>query len=120
LDAWRENTPSFVITERESLTFPKSKITSLKINLKKISNGEICFFSYDWKNLGLDYDWVTNQIAVIVMIFQSIGQRISDLNPSNGDIKYVWEKISFFVFISIIIRYDYHFEETMPSLYFQK
>jgi hypothetical protein len=119
LDAWRENTPSFVITERESLTFPKEKITSLKDKFEKISNGEICFFSYDWKNLGLDYDWVTNPDSGYRYDISKHWSEISDLNPSNGDIKYVWEK-SRFSYLLTIIRYDYHFEEDHAEFVFSE
>jgi hypothetical protein len=47
-----------------------------------------------------------------------VGQ-VSDLNPSNGDIKYVWEKISFFVFINII-KIRLSFEEDHAEFVFSE
>ncbi len=119
LDAWRKNTPPFVIAERELLTFPKEKKTPLKDKFKRISNGEICFFSHEWKNIGLDYDWITNPDSGYRYDVSKHWSEISDLNPSNGDIKYVWEK-SRFSYLLTVIRYDYHFEEDHAEFVFSE
>ena len=95
LDDWRKNTASFVISERELLIFQKVKKASLKDKFERISNGDICFFSHEWKNIGTNYDWITNPDSGYRYDVSKHWSEISDLNPSNGDIKYVWEKSRF-------------------------
>lgn len=119
LDAWRKNTPLFVIAERELLTFPKEKITTLKDKFDRIFNGEICFFSHEWKNIGLDYDWITNLDSGYRYDILKHWSEISDFNPNNGDIKYVWEK-SRFSYLLTIIRYDYNFDQDHAEFVFSE
>ena len=118
-DEWKKTSPLFAIPERELLTFQKHKKSSLKSKFEKITNGEICFFSHEWKKLGLDYDWITNPDSGYQYDISKHWSEISDLNPANGDIKYVWEK-SRFSYLLTIIRYDYHFEEDHADLVFSE
>lgn len=97
-DEWKKNSPLFAIPERELLTFQKHKTSSLKSKFEKITNGEICFFSHEWKKLGLDYDWITNPDSGYQYDISKHWSEISDLNPVNGDIKYVWEKSRFHIY----------------------
>ena len=109
----------FVIGTRDVLDFPKSKEESLKNTAHKILNGEICFFSSEWKNLGLDYDWITNPETNYKYDIRKHWSEINDFNPDNGDIKYVWEK-SRFSHLLIIMRYDYNFNEDHSAFVFSE
>jgi len=60
LEQFRANSPLFVIPEREKIVFEKHPNTELKNKAARIIQGEIPFFSSEWKNLGRDYDWLTN------------------------------------------------------------
>ena len=60
LEQFRANSPLFVIQEREKITFEKYQNTALKQKVTKIIQGEIPFFSSEWKDLVRDYDWITN------------------------------------------------------------
>jgi hypothetical protein len=45
--------------------------------------------------------------------------KIKELDPANGDIKYVWEK-SRFSYLYTIIRYDFHFQSDQSELVFKE
>lgn len=49
LEDWRNTVIPFVIQERELMSFTKNHDNALKEALHKIVQGEICFFSSDWK-----------------------------------------------------------------------
>ena len=110
LVGWRKLETPFIIGTRDVLHFPKRKEAVLKKSAHKILSGEICFFSSEWKNLGLDYDWITNPETSYKYDVTKHWSKINDFNPDNGDIKYVWEK-SRFSHLLTIIRYDYNFNE---------
>lgn len=110
LDQWKELNIPFVISNRENLQFLKTQNDSLKNSAERILNGEICFFSSDWKKLGLNYDWITNPDTGFKYDVSKHWSEINEFNPENGDIKYVWEK-SRFSYLLTIIRNDYHFNE---------
>ena len=59
LEDWIANNTKYI--------FPELEIFSKKVDfevsddkISKILNGEICYFNYEWKNLGKNYDWITN------------------------------------------------------------
>lgn len=110
LEAWRANTLRFVIREREQLDFPKLELPELKEQAAKIFQGEVLFFNHQWRALGADYDWITNPDSGYCYDISKHWSQVSDLNPANGDIKFVWEK-SRFTYLLTIIRKDYHFAE---------
>lgn len=60
LEQFRANSPLFVIPEREKIVFEKHPNTELKNKAARIIQGEIPFFTSEWKNLGRDYDWLSN------------------------------------------------------------
>ena len=119
LTDWKKTSNSFVIEPKESLFFSRNQEQTLQDNAHKILRGEICFFSSDWKNLGLNYDWITNPETNFKYDVSIHWSEINDFNPKNGDIKYVWEK-SRFTFLLTIIRYDYHFNEDNASFVFSE
>lgn len=119
LSDWKKNAPKFLINSREELNFDKNPNEKLKEEAQKILNGQICFFSHDWKNLGLDYNWVTNPETKYKYDINLHWTQIPDFNKKNGDIKYVWEK-SRFTFLLKIIRYDYHFNEDNSEFVFSQ
>ncbi len=110
LENWKKASISFVIVEKELMQIEKHSNDILKEKATKILNGEICFFSSDWKKLGSSYDWVTNPETNFKYDISKHWSEINDFNPVNGDIKYVWEK-SRFTYLLTLMRYDYHFDE---------
>ncbi|EAZ96270.1 hypothetical protein FBBAL38_02585 [Flavobacteria bacterium BAL38] len=117
LEEWRKASIPFVITEKELLQFEKHSSDNLKEKATKILNGEICFFSSDWKKLGTSYDWITNPETGFQYDISKHWSEINDFNPANGDIKYVWEK-SRFTYLLTLIRNDYHFNEDHSTFVF--
>ncbi len=119
LEEWRKNTPMFLIPEREKIIFKKEKTKIIKEKFERILKGEICFFSYEWKNIGLEYDWITNPETGFKYDITNHWSKINDFNAESGDIKYLWEK-SRFTFLLTIIRNDYHFDEDHSELVFSQ
>jgi hypothetical protein len=117
LEDWKNSTTTFVIDSREIMQLEKNQIPELKEKATKILNGEICFFSSEWKNLGSDYNWITNPETNYTYNSTKHWSVINDFNPLNGDIKYVWEK-SRFSYLLTIMRYDYHFNEDHSAFVF--
>ncbi len=117
LENWKKANIPFIITEKELLQFEKLSSDSLKEKATKILNGEICFFSSDWKKLGTSYDWITNPETGFQYDISKHWSEINDFNPANGDIKYVWEK-SRFSYLLTIMRYDLHFNEDHSAFVF--
>lgn len=119
LEDWKNSTTTFVIDTRENTQSVKNPNPELKEKATKILNGEILFFSSEWKNLGKDYDWVTNPETNFQYDISKHWSEINDFNPLNGDIKYVWEK-SRFNYLLTIMRYDYHFNEDHAAFVFSE
>ena len=119
LTDWKKAAIPFVIESKENLLFKKNKNESLRQNTQKILNGYICFFSSDWKNLGTNYDWITNPETGYQYDISKHWSEINDFNPVNGDIKYVWEK-SRFTYLLTVIRNDYHFEKDHSQFVFSE
>lgn len=119
LEDWKNSATTFVMDTRENTQLEKNPIPELKEKATKILNGEIFFFSSEWKNLGKDYDWVTNPETNFQYDISKHWSEINDFNPLNGDIKYVWEK-SRFNYLLTIMRYDYHFNEDHATFVFSE
>jgi hypothetical protein len=101
------------------LSFEKKPDSKLKKAFEKIMNGEISFFSAQYVDLGLDYDWLTNPDSGFRYDINKHWTVVEDYSKEAGDIKYVWEK-SRFSFLYTIIRYDYHFNENHASFVFEQ
>ncbi len=118
-DGWRKYPIEFVIPVREKINFIKSPYNQLKSDAENILSGKIKFFSCEWRNIGLDYDWITNPDSGFQYNNKQHWSKIPDLSEEAGDIKYVWEK-SRFSWVLTIIRYDYHFEEDHSDFVFSQ
>ena len=119
LEDWKRNTPRFVIPCFEEISFDKVFNKELKEKTKKILDGKICFFSEQWKDLGNEYDWITNPDSGYRYDISKHWSEIQDLSKEAGDIKYVWEKSRFSYFLTII-RNDYHFDEDHAEFIFSE
>jgi hypothetical protein len=119
LEDWKKASIPFLIDEKESIEFTMQSNESLKEKANKILKGEICFFSSDWKDLGANYDWITNPDTGFKYDVAKHWSEINDFNPANGDIKYVWEK-SRFTYMLTVMRYDYHFDEDHSEFVFSE
>lgn len=110
LEEWRNNAPPFFFESRETLGVKKRKAAKLKTTAHRILQGELLFFSSSWKDLGKDYDWITNPENGYQYDVSQHWSKINDYSKKAGDIKYVWEK-SRFTFFQTILRYDHHYAE---------
>lgn len=119
LNNWKQLDIPFVFNARESISTPKNSSLILQTNASRIFAGEVCFFSYQWRNLGTHYDWITNPDTNYGYDAHIHWSKINDFNPQNGDIKYVWEK-SRFSYLLTMIRYDYHFETDSSEFVFNE
>jgi lipopolysaccharide biosynthesis glycosyltransferase len=60
LDEWKKNEYTFLFNEKDVQQLEKKKASSLEEKAQKILNGHIQYFSHQWIDLGLNYDWITN------------------------------------------------------------
>jgi len=116
---WKASTQPFFFQSRETIALEKKPNDTLKEAFNNILSGKIQYFNYQYFELGLDYDWVTNPDNGFRYDVQKHWTAINDYSKEAGDIKYVWEK-SRFSFLYEIIRYDYHFEEDHSLFVFQQ
>lgn len=124
VEQWRSNTHLFVIGCRESLEeigfeLEKRADISLKESVERILAGEIQFFSSEWLDLGVDYDWLTNPSTGYHYDSGKHWSEIPDFSGASGDIKYVWEK-SRFTWLLTLIRNDYHNGEDHSEFVFSQ
>jgi hypothetical protein len=116
---WKVNLPNFILSPKEELQFLKIPSKSHKEFISKIINGELIYFNYEWKNIGNDYDWITNPESGFKYDINKHWSEIQDLSEDAGDIKYVWEK-SRFTFLLSIIRNDFHNDEDHSEFVFNQ
>ena len=119
LEQWQKGAAPFFFESRESLKFEKVRDERLKEDAQRILNGEIQFFSHEWKKLGKDYDWLTNPDTGYHYDISKHWTEVADLSREAGDIKFTWEK-SRFSYLYTIIRYDYHFDEDHSEFVFNE
>lgn len=119
LNNWKKLDIPFIFNSKHHIYTAKNPSLVLQTNSSKIFRGEICFFSHNWKDLGLNYDWITNPDTEYKYNFNLHWSKINDFNQQNGDIKYIWEK-SRFSYLLTIIRYDYHFEKDNSKFVFDE
>jgi len=109
LAEWKLLPAKFFFADKESLTVPRDPQPELKRDFEQIKSGKLLMFNSIWKDLGKDYDWVTNPDTGFHYDVKKHWTEIADYSKEAGDIKFVWEK-SRFSYIYEIIRYDYHFD----------
>jgi len=119
LEQWKTLKLPFLFEDRDSIADTKNPTEDLQLKAKKLLSGEVCFFSGEWKNLGLDYDWITNPQTHYQYDNSKHWSQINDFQASNGDIKYVWEK-SRFSHLVTLMRYDFHFETDNSAFIFSE
>ena len=117
LSEWRQNAAPFFFRSREALKLEKVHDERLKEDAQRILDGQIQFFSHEWKKLGRDYDWLTNPDTGYRYDISQHWSEVADLSREAGDIKFTWEK-SRFSYLYTIIRYDYHFDEDHSDFVF--
>ena len=110
LAVWRENGCGWFFEDRESINVVRQAHQPLREKMEHILKGDVLFFSKNWKELGLDYDWVTNPETGYRYDVKQHWTKINDFSQEAGDIKFVWEKSRFSWFLTVC-RYDYHFDE---------
>ena len=108
-EEWKKMNIPFILQSKTDTKVPVHQNDKLKQAGEKILNGEIEFFNASWLNIGKDYDWLTNPITDYRYNPNQHWASIHELDPSAGDIKYVWEK-SRFSYLLVVMRYDYHFD----------
>jgi hypothetical protein len=119
LDEWKKNEYTFLFNEKDVQQLEKKKASSLEEKAQKILNGHIQYFSHQWIDLGLNYDWITNPDTNFKYNINIHWSKINDFDSSVGDIKYVWEK-SRFSYLLTIIRYDHHFQKDNSAFVFNE
>lgn len=119
LKEWRQKAKPFFFNSCKDVFLEKNINNQLTNNFKGILNGEYCYFSSIWFNLGDDYDWITNPDTKYKYDNSKHWTQIEDIVEKAGDIKYVWEK-SRFSFLYVIIRNDYHTSTDHSSLVFNQ
>ena len=117
LAEWRKSTQSFFFQSRETIALKKNPTDSLKEAFENILSGKIQFFSSQYFDLGVGYDWITNPDNGYRYDIRKHWIEVNEYRKKDGDIKYVWEK-SRFSFLYTIIRYDYHFEKDNSQFVF--
>lgn len=119
LSEWRKKDFQFLIGDRENIKMTPDPNPELQEKARKILDGQMCFFSHDWRHLGTDYDWITNPVTGYKYDVRKHWTEINDFSAENGDIKDVWEK-SRFTFLLTIIRYDFHFGKDSAEFVFSE
>ena len=111
---WKLLPGKFFFESRESLRQAGNSIflndqtrESLAVENELIAGGQIRFFNGGFRNLGKDYDWLTNPDTGYRYSPKQHWTQISELDPHIGDIKFVWEK-SRFSYLYPVIRHDFH------------
>lgn len=109
LSEWKRS-DHYLFSGRETLTIPKHKSDLLKSKVERLLDGQLCYFSSEWRNLGSDWNWHVNPTTNVEYDHKQHWTRINEFSLGAGDVKFVWEA-SRFCFLYDIVRYDYHFDE---------
>ena len=60
LSEWRKLPINFFFNSKEEINFPQNPSAILKNKIERLRQGELSFFNAEYKNIGTDYDWLTN------------------------------------------------------------
>lgn len=110
LDEWRENRTHYLFDSLQDIRVTRCPSETLAEAAKRILQGDVRYFSHEWRSLGLDWDYVTNPANGYRYDKHQHWTLVSDFNEAAGDIKYVWEP-SRFSSLYAIVRNDYHNNE---------
>ena len=110
LNEWRESRTHYLFDSQQDIRVTRCHSVTLTEAIKRILQGEVCFFSHEWKKLGLNWDYVTNSTSGYRYDASRHWTKVNDYDEAAGDIKLVWEP-SRFESLFTIVRYDYHFNE---------
>jgi hypothetical protein len=116
---WKNSSQPFFFQSGEDVSFDKNPTDILKQSAENILSGKIPFFSHQYMDLGVDYDWLTNPDSGYRYDITKHWTEINDYSQDDGDIKYVWEK-SRFSYLYTLIRYDYHFGDDHSEFVFHE
>ncbi|MBI1315883.1 heparinase [bacterium] len=97
----------FVLPPRGSFGLKPQPNPDLKRRADRIRSGLVPFFSATEFDLGPHFDWITHPETGKRYDLSKHWSRIPDLDPSMGDIKFVWEK-SRFSYLHTVLRDDHH------------
>jgi len=118
ISSWKgSGADTFIIPAKEE--FDKTGLNpsaQLQDQLKKILNGEILFFNFEWKFIGFENDWHQHPVSK-TEYHKNHWTKIQVYDKESGDIKYVWEK-SKFSYLQYIIRNDLHNNQDHSSFVF--
>ncbi|QHT68082.1 heparinase [Rhodocytophaga rosea] len=123
LAGWKNKNGKFFFSSKEDIK--KFDVLSevgkeqLKQEFNQFQQGKLKFFNGFYLTVGTEYDWVTNPETGYKFDITKHWTKIKDLDPAQGDIKYVWEK-SRFSYLYTIIRYDFHFQSDQSELVFKE
>lgn len=107
LEEWKKSVPKYLFGDKDEINVQKRKSKILSDATKRVLQGEVCFFSHEWKDLGLGWDYMTNPDNGYKYDVTQHWTKVDDYNETAGDIKYVWEP-SRFSFLYSLVRDDYH------------
>lgn len=119
LEKWRSIPFKFSDVSQNLVDAERQPTEILANKAEQILKGKIQFFSYEWKDLGSGYDWITNPDNGYQYNKDLHWSDITDYSQTSGDIKYVWEK-SRFTYLLTLIRYDFHFEKDLSEFVFSE
>ena len=105
LESFRENPPLFFFRSKDDLP-PKREDAQLRTEAQHILEGKLRYFSFEQYELGANPDWLLHPVSGKRFPLQH-WSLIADLDPDQGDIKYIWDP-SRFSHLYTLIRDDHH------------
>ncbi|MCU0354254.1 MAG: heparinase, partial [Cytophagales bacterium] len=126
LDAWRRQSVRFFFESREGLResggafVPDERdLETLAVENQLIAGGHVPFFNAGFRHLGRDYDWLTHPETGYRYSPTQHWTAIRELDPTAGDIKFVWEKARF-AYLYPVIRHDFHNRDDRAAFVFSE
>lgn len=110
LEEWKNSRARYLFNDRTDVGVIKRQTDDLANAAKRVLQGDVRFFSREWKPLGLDWDYVTNPGNGYRYNAKQHWTKVNDYDEAAGDIKFVWEP-SRFESLYTIVRYDHHFDD---------
>jgi hypothetical protein len=119
LAEWRTSAQPFFFSSRETISMGKKPNNTLKEAFNNILSGKIPFFSYQYFDLGNDYDWVTNPDSGFRYDIRKHWTEINDYNKEAGDINMYGKDPDFLFYIRLSVTIII-LEKIIHCLYFNK